>query len=1489
MILYFADRFLNILGNASTGLPSGITIADDLRVEDVETGIATFECTLYFDRYTRTEIEAWANVGNYILCKDDDETKLYTIVESEKQTKKQSVYIYAEDDGLDLLNEVFGEYEADKEYPIEHYINMFAADSGFEVGINEIPNLKKRLAWDNEATGSKRIADAATQFDGAEISYSFEVDRLLVVRRYINVFKKRGDDMGYTLRLNQDIDNIITSESIMNLATALQVTGSTIEQDEEILKKAKSSGNPVVAYSVELKTLGRTINTAQIRATVSAALTAEKAELGKEYGLKASIYMGGAWHDAIIKATDEENGQKWSGTTNHSTEYTFTISGVAPGVATYSDIKLKVTRTDSKGGNVGVLASTSCGAFKIPNFIKNGENGEDINSRNITIEGYKYDDGDFYVDGKLLKSREAVQTWHRYFWKTEDDQETGGHIVKLFKYETDSQPTLCQEAIKELKNLREVELNYEIEIPKLPEYIRIGDRINVVDDEGGLYLSTRLLKVKKSVVNQEYTVTLGEHLLKSDGIHEKVAELAEDFAKNTAAATKALNVAKNATEAAKNAQTSADKALDESREAVSSSSQAVDAAEIARAAAETAEAAANNAQTAVGAVVETVAGMETSIADAQQAATQAQEAADAATTKANEAHNSAQNALNRAADVAQALVSTQSKANEAVNKADTAKNAAEQAISDAEEAATTAAAAKLDAEKAKKDVESLGEDLTTLSEVMTAEYARKTELTETEATLQAKITKNAAQISSTVAKITTVDETANNAAAQAAAAYLGAEEAQEKADEALTLAEQAQTQADIAKTQAEEAQAQADISKAAAETAQAVLDQANADLQTAQAELEAVMSRADATAEEIEQAQQAVTEAQTAADRAKSDAQIAVFNATTAQNLANEAAENAANAQAEADKAVNDATIAQKAADIANGSLASKAQETANTAKQTAENAQETASLAVANASIAQQNAEAAANIAAQAQTAADEADIKAAAAQSDLDTAKQNLANVISKADATAEEVAAAQQAVNTAQQAADKATADALAAQNTANTAKANAQTAQMAADNAQQAADAAQAAANAAQQAADAAQSAVDSLSVRVVKTEADIIQTNDKIKLFATKEEMTTTLGGYYTKEETDAAVSVSENIALSVSNKLESMEIGGRNIVREGDLSKESSFWSCPSSAHVSYANGYCEFYRTETSGSRAFLNHSTDVNPLLHPDNLANGTFTLSAEFKFLDGYSITNGSNLLYRCNTSDLSSGYQEINIPLGSATAEWQKVQKSFTFGDYTFGYCRVGVALADTANTGICIRNIKLERGLKATDWTPAPEDVDEAIIESADEIRQEIVESKSQILIENEGIMLEHLKKYITDDALAAELEAYVGAQLKLLEDRLTAKVTGVESKANSVDEDLQNKYNLITKYFDFTIDGLEIKSVHTDENGNEVVSPYKIVIDNDNQTTYANGAKVQIIDAVTGEVLTPKLTVTESFNLLGYQITKDENTGNVNWNYIGGE
>lgn len=973
MILYFADRRFNILGHASTSLPKGLVVVEDLKTEDVETGIATFECIIPFDSKTRESVKQYTKVGNFLLRSHNDENEYFTIIDSEWNEKNKEVTIYAEDAGLDLLNEIVGAYEATEAKPISFYIETFAYDSGFVIGTNEIADLKRKLAWDSADTITSRLVSVATQFDNAEIAYSFEVKGLRVTKKYINIYKKRGQDTGVQLRFNKEIDNIITSESIANTATALRVTGGIPEEE------------------------------------------------------------------------------------------------------------------------------------KYP----------------ITLDGVTYDDGDIFLEGTYLKSRKAHAVWSRYL--SENGTYTG-HICRRFEYDTLSKTELLNRAISELKKVREPEVNYKIDITSLPENIRIGDRVNVINDDNDLYVSARILKLETSVANQKQTATIGEYLIKSGGISQKVADLAEQFAKTAASVARAQTIANEANATATAAQGTANEALVNANNATTTATEAKTAATQAQASASDAQSKADAAQAAVGEVEKDVEEIEQTVANAEQAAAQAQQAATSAETKATQAQQASVKAQEDATEAKTKAEEAKSEASSATENASTAKTTADQAKTKAEEAATTAAAAKLDAENAQKDIDSLGEQLTTVENTMKADYARKTDLTETEASLQSQISQNAAQISSTVSRMQTIDETANNASEQAQAAQSAAQAAQAQADQATADATAAQTAANEAAAAATSAQSEADKAKAAASTAQNVADKAKTDLEAAQADLATVQGRVDATEEEIAQAQQAVTQAQQAADKAQSDADEAATKAANAQSVANTASANASNAQTVANEASEKATTAQQVANEAKGN-AEDAIATANEAKTNAQNAIATANTAKANAENAQSIADQAAADAEAAQKAADDADAKAQAAQTDLNTAKQNLANVTARVGATEEEVAAAQEAVETAQAAADAAKADAATAQTTANTAKANAATAQTAANNAKTAADNAQKAADDAQDAADNAQADVDALAVRVTNAETSITQNSEQIALRAKKEEVEQALGGYYKKTETEALIKV----------------------------------------------------------------------------------------------------------------------------------------------------------------------------------------------------------------------------------------------------------------------------------------------------------------------------------------------------------------------------
>lgn len=1104
MILYFANRKMDILGHATTNLQKGYVITEDLKTEEIETGIATFSCRVAFDKDTRLTLEDMTEAGNYLLRSHNGENEFYTIIDSEIDTKNQDIYIYAEDAGLDLINEIVDAYEAPASYTAEWYINKYLVDSGFEIGINEIPSsTKKQLSWSGESSVTERLASIATEFGGYEISYSFDIKGLAITNKYVNIYKERGKDTGETLRLNRDIDKIIISKSVANLATAFVCEGGTPE----------GADNP------------------------------------------------------------------------------------------------------------------------------------------ITLKGYKYDDGDFYVgtDG-ILRSRKAVEKWSRYVWNKEPNQLSGyaGHILKPYSYDTTSQATLCSHAVTELKKVCDMEVNYDVDIKKLPDNVRIGDRINIVDDAGELYVSSRVLKLETSVVDQDYTATLGEHLIKSSGISQKVIELAEQFAKNAQSAAKALSVATAAKTAAEEAQAKADTAVEDAEKATQAANEATTAANTATESAAQAKTAADNAQTAVDNVEKSVEELETTVTNAQTAADNAQQAASTAQTKADEAEQAAAQAKADAADAKAAVVVAEGKAETAITKAETAQSTAETAKTEATTAKETAQAAKLDAKKAEEDIASLGERLTTVTTTMEADYARKTDLTDAKAHLQTQISRNAAGITSTASKVQTIDETTNDAQKQLQGAIKWAETARAMADEAEAEANAAQTAADEAEQAANNAQAEADTARVAADEAQSAAIQAEANLKAAKEELATISSKADATEEEIAAAQAAVDTAQAAVNKARDDAASAISVANEAQNIADTATASAATARELANNAAQQAVLAQKMADEADGD-ATEAQLKADEAASIAATAQITAETALAEANAAQQTAataQAAANKAAQI---ANEAEEKAAQAASDLAAAQQNLTDVMGRVDATEEEVAAAEEAVSAAQAAAERANTEAEAAQAEANAARIDADNAQAAADAARTEADKAQLAAEEAEVAANEAALAVSGLAVRMVTAETQIKQTSDALELRATKTE---------------------------VADYVDGIEFGGRNLLK-----------------------GTAERITT-TSPDDYDYQYVTYIPTVLPLE--AGHPYTISAKVDVLAG-DVTEISVKLY---DAELQTQYAEVipQITNGRIVATFPTL--SATSAERVLLYAG---AAGNTAGNSVAFSEVKLEKGNKATDWTEAPED------------------------------------------------------------------------------------------------------------------------------------------------------------------------------------
>lgn len=182
----------------------------------------------------------------------------------------------------------------------------------------------------------------------------------------------------------------------------------------------------------------------------------------------------------------------------------------------------------------------------------------------------------------------------------------------------------------------------------------------------------------------------------------------------------------------------------------------------------------------------------------------------------------------------------------------------------------------------------------------------------------------------------------------------------------------------------------------------------------------------------------------------------------------------------------------------------------------------------------------------------------------------------------------------------------------------------------------------------------------------------------------------------------------QNTANSANSKIDGLEIGGRNL-QPGTEKWDSRVWKDKSGVmvvdNVAQMSGQafpmCSFIPVEI-GKKYTV--SFDIKGDVERE-------TEPAYGLALLGFFDSSGNRIIY-------------IWIP-GTFTKEWKRINYTFTVPNdrkiVSFGF---GLRNSDSVNS-VYFRHLKLEKGNKATDWTPAPEDTDikiESYVES--EIKKE---------------------------------------------------------------------------------------------------------------------------------------------------------------------
>lgn len=389
MIIYFADKNLNITGQASTSLPGGFRLYEDKLTEEIASGVNVFEFKVSYNNMTRLELESVIARSKYVLKSsgsafaesENTYNSLFQIVDDEFDTLSQEYYVYCEDAGLDLINKIVPEIT----FTNRTLLQMLQATVSSDWTINLIgtPSDTKTNEYEGENTATERINDIAGLFD-CEVYYSFEIERFKVTKKILNVIPKRGHQVAIPqLRLNKDINQIITKRSRQELATAYTVKGGTPEGKDKPIN--------LVGYSYSY--------------------------------------------------TDPETGDVYQ-------------------------------------------VDTATGQMRNTSAMK----------------------------------REASAL------------DSDGLILKSFEFDTADKAVLAGQARAELQKHCNPIVEYEVDIVTLPEGTVIGDRINIIDEDGELFLDARILKLETSVANQQITATVGDYIYRESGIAEQIRSIAREYA-----------------------------------------------------------------------------------------------------------------------------------------------------------------------------------------------------------------------------------------------------------------------------------------------------------------------------------------------------------------------------------------------------------------------------------------------------------------------------------------------------------------------------------------------------------------------------------------------------------------------------------------------------------------------------------------------------------------------------------------------------------------------------------------------------------------------------------------------------------------------------------------------------------------------------------------------------------------------------------------------
>ena len=319
--------------------------------------------------------------------------------------------------------------------------------------------------------------------------------------------------------------------------------------------------------------------------------------------------------------------------------------------------------------------------------------------------------------------------------------------------------------------------------------------------------------------------------------------------------------------------------------------------------------------------------------------------------------------------------------------------------------------------------------------------------------------------------------------------------------------------------------------------------------------------------------------------------------------------------------------------------------------------------------------------------------------------------------------------------------------------------------------------------------------------------------------------------------------------VTVLNDIDGLEIGGRNLVLGSDHNYSNS----------NYPTAY---YHISSSEGEILSNSYGYLVP--------GETYSYSIRVK-----SDTEGEVIRFF-----VSSGYIQL-CPSIKITTEWNIYKGTFIMSNYDSGktpsdnVSHALLCIYDSANTStatISIDWIKIEKGNKATDWTPAPEDIQENISNS----KQEAIEaSRAYVDIKEQEINsnVENIKTVVDGHTTAIST---VQSSVQQTENKVNTVFTQTEEIKNLTDQNTTQleEYKQYISMEPVKHEG-EIEARPTITLG-QSTSSFKVAIDNKEIAfTGASGEKVAYITG--DELRINKVVVVRKLAIGDFFLEQEEN------------